>query len=573
MKKLLYYMKPFKKEFILGPFFKLVEAILELFIPIVMAKIIDTGIYNKDITYILKMGGLLLLLGAVGLSFALVCQYYASLASQGIGTNLRESLFKHINSLSHREIDDIGTPTLITRLTNDINLVQSGFAMLIRLGTRSPFIIIGSTIMALSLDFHLAIIFIITIPLIVLVITLIMRKSIPMYKLIQKKLDNISLITRENVEGIRVVKAFSKEESEINRFNKANEEFVDKTIGVLKISSLLNPLTSIIMNFAIVLLLHFGAIRVNAGSLKQGEIIALINYITQIMLSLVVLSQLIITLTKGYTSFNRVTDILDIDSTVKENINTKKLPNTDDSPIIEFDNVSFSYNDSSEYAIKDINLVINKNENIGIIGGTGSGKSTLVNLIPRFYNATKGTVKIKGINVTELSIKEIRDIIGIVPQKAVLFSGTIRENLKWGKENPKEEDIKKALDISMASEFVNSFENGVDSKILKNGKNLSGGQKQRLTIARALIKEPEILILDDSLSALDFATDSKVRKALKEKVNNTTIITISQRASSIKNSDKIIVMDNGEIKGIGTHSYLLENCEIYQEICSSQNAL
>lgn len=573
MKKLLYYMKPFKKEFILGPFFKLIEAILELFIPIVMAKIIDTGIYNKDITYIFKMGGLLLLLGAVGLSFALVCQYYASLASQGIGTNLRESLFKHINALSHKELDDIGTPTLITRLTNDINLVQSGFAMLIRLGTRSPFIIIGSTIMALSLDFHLAIIFIITIPLIVLVITLIMKKSIPMYKIIQKKLDNISLITRENVEGIRVVKAFSKEESEINRFNKANEEFVDKTIGVLKISSLLNPLTSIIMNFAIVLLLHFGAIRVNAGSLKQGEIIALINYITQIMLSLVVLSQLIITLTKGYTSFNRVTDILDIDSTVKENINTKKLPNTDDSPIIEFDNVSFSYNDSSEYAIKDINLVINKNENIGIIGGTGSGKSTLVNLIPRFYNATKGTVKIKGINVTEISIKEIRDIIGIVPQKAVLFSGTIRENLKWGKENPKEEDIKKALDISMASEFVDSFENGVDSKILKNGKNLSGGQKQRLTIARALIKEPEILILDDSLSALDFATDSKVRKALKEKVNNTTIITISQRASSIKNSDKIIVMDNGEIKGIGTHSYLLENCEIYQEICSSQNAL
>ena len=573
MKKLLYYMKPFKKEFILGPFFKLIEAILELFIPIVMAKIIDTGIYNKDITYILKMGGLLLLLGAVGLSFALVCQYYASLASQGIGTNLRESLFKHINSLSHKELDDIGTPTLITRLTNDINLIQSGFAMLIRLGTRSPFIIIGSTIMALSLDLHLSIIFIITIPLIVLVIVTIMKKSIPMYKIIQKKLDNISLITRENVEGIRVIKAFSKEESEINRFREANEDFVNKTIGVLKISSLLNPLTSIIMNFAIVLLLHFGAIRVNAGSLKQGEIIALINYITQIMLSLVVLSQLIITLTKGYTSFNRVTDILDIDSTIKNNINTKKLPKSDINPIIEFDNVSFSYDDSNQYALKDINLIINKNENVGIIGGTGSGKSTLVNLIPRFYNPTKGTIKIKGLNVTDLSIKELRSIIGIVPQKAVLFSGTIRENLEWGKENPKEEDINKALDISMASEFVNSFEDGINSKVLKNGKNLSGGQKQRLTIARALIKDPEILILDDSLSALDFATDSKLRKALKEKIHDTTIITISQRASSIKNSDKIIVMDNGEIKGIGTHSYLLENCEIYQEICSSQNCL
>lgn len=566
-------MKPFKKEFILGPFFKLIEAILELFIPIVMAKIIDTGIYNKDITYIFKMGGLLLLLGAVGLSFALVCQYYASLASQGIGTSLRDSLFKHINSLSHKELDAIGTPTLITRLTNDINLVQSGFAMLIRLGTRSPLIIIGSTIMALSLDFHLSIIFIITIPLIVLVIGTIMKKSIPMYKIIQKKLDNISLITRENIEGIRVVKAFSKEESEINRFNEANEEFVNKTIGVLKISSLLNPLTSIIMNFAIVLLLHFGAIRVNSGSLTQGEIIALTNYITQIMLSLVVLSQLIITLTKGYTSFNRVTDILEIDSTIKENINTKRLPKVYTDPIIEFDNVSFSYDDSKQYALKDINLIINKNENIGIIGGTGSGKSTLVNLIPRFYDSTKGTVRIKGLNVKELSIKELRNIIGIVPQKAVLFSGTIKENLEWGKENLKEDDIKKALDISMASEFVNSFKNGVDSKVLKNGKNLSGGQKQRLTIARALIKEPEILILDDSLSALDFVTDSKLRKELKEKIHNTTIITISQRASSIKNSDKIVVMDNGEIKGIGTHSYLLENCEIYQEICSSQNCL
>ncbi|WP_300381864.1 ABC transporter ATP-binding protein [Clostridium sp.] len=573
MKKLLYYMNPFKKEFILGPFFKLIEAILELFIPIVMAKIIDRGIYNKDIPYIFKMGGVLILLGGIGLAFALVCQYYASLASQGIGTNLRGSLFKHINSLSHKELDNIGTPTLITRLTNDINLVQSGFAMLIRLGTRSPFIIIGSTIMALSLDFHLSIIFIITIPLIVLVIGTIMKKSIPMYKVIQKKLDTISLITRESVEGVRVVKAFSKEEAEIKRFDEANKEFVNKTIGVLKISSLLNPLTSIIMNFAIVLLLHFGAIRVNSGSLTQGEIIALINYITQIMLALVVLSQLIIILTKGYTSFNRVTDILNIDSTINEDNNAKPLPKADINPIIEFDNVSFSYDDNNEYALKDIDLIINKNENIGIIGGTGSGKSTLVNLIPRFYDPTKGIIKIKGLNIKELSIKELRDLIGIVPQKAVLFSGTIRENLEWGKSNPKEEYIKKALNISMSSEFINSFEDGLDSNVLKGGKNLSGGQKQRLTIARALIKEPDILILDDSLSALDFVTDSKLRKALKEDVTNTTIITISQRASSIKNSDKIIVMDNGEIKDIGSHSYLLENCEIYQEICSSQNCL
>ena len=573
MKKLLKYMIPFKKDFILGPFFKLIEAILELFIPIVMAKIIDTGIYNKDITYIFKMGGVLLLLGIIGLGFALICQYYASLASQGIGTNLRYSLFKHINSLSHKELDTVGTPTLITRLTNDINLVQSGFAMLIRLGTRSPFIIIGSTIMALSLDFHLSIIFIITIPLIVLVIGTIMKKSIPMYKIIQKSLDNISLITRENVEGIRVVKAFSKEEDEINRFKEGNEEFVKRNIKVLKISSLLNPLTSIIMNMAIVLLLHFGGIRVNSGSLTQGQIIALINYITQIMLSLIVLSQLIVTLTKGYTSFNRVMDIMDIDSTIKEEINIKTLPKEDVNPLIEFKNLSFSYDDNTEYALKDINLTINKNENIGIIGGTGSGKSTLVNLIPRFYDPTKGTVKLRGVNIKEASIKEIRNTIGIVPQKSVLFTGTIKENLEWGNKNLTDNDINKALDISMASEFVNSLENGIDSKILKNGKNLSGGQKQRLTIARALVKNPEILILDDSLSALDFTTDAKLRKALKEEVNNTTIITISQRASSIKNSDKIIVMDNGEIKGIGTHNSLLKDCEIYREICDSQNCL
>ena len=573
MKKLLKYMIPFKKDFILGPFFKLIEAILELFIPIVMAKIIDTGIYNKDITYIFKMGGVLLLLGIIGLGFALICQYYASLASQGIGTNLRYSLFKHINSLSHKELDTVGTPTLITRLTNDINLVQSGFAMLIRLGTRSPFIIIGSTIMALSLDFHLSIIFIITIPLIVLVIGTIMKKSIPMYKIIQKSLDNISLITRENVEGIRVVKAFSKEEDEINRFKEGNEEFVNRNIKVLKISSLLNDLTSIIINMAIVLLLHFCGIRVNSGSLTQGQIIALINYITQIMLSLIVLSQLIVTLTKGYTSFNRVMDIMDIDSTIKEEINIKTLPKEDVNPLIEFKNLSFSYDDNTEYALKDINLTINKNENIGIIGGTGSGKSTLVNLIPRFYDPTKGTVKLRGVNIKEASIKEIRNTIGIVPQKSVLFTGTIKENLEWGNKNLTDNDINKALDISMASEFVNSLENGIDSKILKNGKNLSGGQKQRLTIARALVKNPEILILDDSLSALDFTTDAKLRKALKEEVNNTTIITISQRASSIKNSDKIIVMDNGEIKGIGTHNSLLKDCEIYREICDSQNCL
>ncbi|MDU5111396.1 MAG: ABC transporter ATP-binding protein [Clostridium sp.] len=570
MLKLIYFMKDYKKESILGPIFKLIEAILELFIPIVMAKIIDIGVYNKDINYVFKMGGVLILLGAIGLLFALVCQYYASIASQGAGTSIRSKLYKHINGLSYSEIDKIGTPTLITRLVNDINQIQTGIAMLIRLGTRSPFIIIGSIIMALLIDLKLSIIFLIATPLIALVIYLVMSKSLPLYKVIQEKLDNLSLITRENLEGARVIKAFSKEESEKSRFEKSATDLANTSINVGKISAILNPITYMIMNLAIIAILWFGGINVNIGSLTQGEVIAFINYITQILLSLIVFSQLIVILTKGATSANRVLEILNINTSIMDNKQTlpNKVKNNDF--LIEFNNVSFSYEESNEYSLKDINFKINKNETIGIIGGTGSGKSTLINLIPRFYDVSKGEILVKGINVKDYNLNSLRKLIGIVPQKAVLFKGSILDNLKWGNEDATINEIEDALNISQSSSFINSLHDKYNAKVMQGGKNFSGGQKQRLTIARALVRNPEILILDDSSSALDFATDAALRKNLKENTKDMTVLIVSQRASSIMNSDKIIVLDNGEIAGIGTHDYLLENCEVYSEIYSSQ---
>ena len=570
MLKLIYFMKDYKKESILGPIFKLIEAILELFIPIVMAKIIDIGVYNKDINYVFKMGGVLILLGAIGLIFALVCQYYASIASQGAGTSIRSKLYKHINGLSYSEIDKIGTPTLITRLVNDINQIQTGIAMLIRLGTRSPFIIIGSIIMALLIDLKLSIIFLIATPLIALVIYLVMSKSLPLYKVIQEKLDNLSLITRENLEGARVIKAFSKEESEKSRFEKSAADLANTSINVGKISAILNPITYMIMNLAIIAILWFGGINVNIGSLTQGEVIAFINYITQILLSLIVFSQLIVILTKGATSANRVLEILNINTSIMDNKETLTNKVKNDDSLIEFKNVSFSYEESNEYSLKDINFKINKNETIGIIGGTGSGKSTLINLIPRFYDVSKGEILVKGINVKDYKLNSLRKLIGIVPQKAVLFKGSILDNLKWGNEDATINEIEDALNISQSSSFINSLPDKYNSKVMQGGKNFSGGQKQRLTIARALVRNPEILILDDSSSALDFATDAALRKNLKENTKDMTVLIVSQRASSIMNSDKIIVLDNGEIAGIGTHDYLLENCEVYSEIYSSQ---
>ena len=461
-------------------------------------------------------------------------------------------------------------PTLITRLTNDVNQIQTGVAMIIRLGSRAPFIIIGSTIMAIALDLKLSIIFIVTTPLIALVIYFVMSKSLPLYKIIQNKLDNISLITRENLEGTRVIKAFSKEESEKLRFKDASNDLSGTSINVGKISALLNPITYIIMNLSIVAILWFGGIRVNSGSLTQGEVIAFVNYITQILLALIVFAQLIVTLTKASTSATRVSEILEIKSTIVEKDNIKTHSSKSETEFIEFKNVFFSYADSNEYSLSNISLTINKNETIGIIGGTGSGKSTLVNLIPRFYDATKGQVLINGTDVKDYTLNRLRSMIGVVPQKAVLFKGTLMENLKWRKKDATIDEIETALEISQSSSFVQAFPKKYDTNILQGGKNLSGGQKQRLTIARALVSNPEILILDDSSSALDFATDASLRKALKEKVKNTTVIMVSQRASSIKNADKIIVLDNGEIVGIGKHDYLINNCEVYKEICSSQ---
>ena len=568
MFKLLPYLKNYKKQVIIGPIFKLLEAIFELMVPLVMAKIIDIGVKNGDYGYVVKSGFTLLVLGFLGLFCALVCQYSAAKASQGFGTDLRNDLFSHINSLSHSEIDMVGTSSLITRLTNDVNQLQLAVAMFIRLAFRAPFIIIGSAVMAMTLDLKLSIVFLFAIPLISLTLFWVMSKSIPFYSNIQKKLDKISLITEENLEGARVIRAFSKEENEKKRFFDASDDFTIASINVSKISALLNPLTSIIMNFAIVAILWYGGYRVNIGALTQGQIIAFVNYMTQISLTLVVFANLVVIFTKAFASGERVQEILEIHSSITDK-NTKISP-VSNAPKVEFKNVSFSYKGSNKNSLSNANIKVNTGETIGIIGGTGSGKSTLINLIPRFYDVTEGEVLVDGVNVKDYNLNSLRDKIGIVPQKAALFSGSLRENMTLGNKNASDEEIKKAFDIAQASEFVSSLSEGLDTAILQGGKNLSGGQKQRLTIARALVKNPEILILDDSASALDFATDAKLRKAIKEETKNMTVFIISQRATSIKNADKIIVLDNGNIVGIGSHSELLKNCKVYKEICLSQ---
>ncbi|MCR4944716.1 MAG: ABC transporter ATP-binding protein/permease [Clostridium sp.] len=568
MFKLTYYLKDFKKEVILGPIFKLLEAVFELIVPLVMAKIIDIGIGTSNSNYIFKMGGLLILFAFTGLTCAIICQYFASRASQEIGTNIRNDLFKHINSLSHSEIDKIGTATLITRITNDVNIIQNAIAMLIRLAFRAPFLIIGSTIMAMTIDLKLSIIFLIATPFIALVIYIIMSKSIPFYSKIQGKLDHISLLTGENLEGARVVRAFSNEEYEMKKFYNASDDLSTESINVGKISALLNPITSLIANFAIIAILWFGGANVNSGSLLRGDIVALINYMNSILLTLIVLANLIVLFTKAFASIKRVREIFEIQSSITEEsvIETKKV----NSSKITFNNVFFHFNDSNEYSLSDINVSIEPGETIGVIGGTGSGKSTFVNLIPRFYDASEGSVLVDGIDIKGYKLKDLRKKISIVPQHCVLFSGTIRSNLTLGNENASDEEIANALDIAQASEFVNKLPEKYDTIVSEGGKNLSGGQKQRLTIARALLCNPEILILDDSSSALDFATDALLRKALREKTKDMTVIMVSQRASTVKTADKIIVFDNGEIKGVGTHDYLFDNCEVYKEICLSQ---
>lgn len=572
MRKLIKYFLKFKKEFIIGPAFKLIEAVFELIVPLLMAKIIDIGVKNEDISYIMRTGGLMLLLGVVGFCSTLVCQYMGSKASQGFGTVLRNDLYRHINTLSHAEIDKIGTSSLITRITNDINQLQVAVAMMIRLVIRAPFLIIGATVMAFTRDAGLAVIFVIVIPLIAFVLYTVMSRSVPYYHKIQKKLDKITLITSENLEGARVIRAFSKQQNENERFNEANDDFTKATVKVGKISALLNPLTYAILNFAIIAIIWFGGIHVNSGILTQGEIMALVNYMTQIFLALVVVANLVVIFTRASASAERVSEIFKITPSVTDvSVNTVNK-NSSEHVNVEFRNVSFSYNGNDEYALENVSVSITKGETVGIIGGTGSGKSTFVNLIPRFYDVSSGEIFVDGINVKNYKISDLRLKIGMVPQQAIVFEGTISENMRWGNENASIDDINSALEISQSKEFVDKLPEGIETKIQQGGKNLSGGQKQRLTIARALTMNPEILILDDSSSALDFATDAALRKAINGKISGVTVFMVSQRASTIKNADKIIVFEEGKAVGIGKHSELINSCPVYREICSSQSA-
>ncbi len=570
MFRLARYLKGYIKESIIGPLFKLTEAIFELIVPLVMASIIDTGIKNGDNAHIYKMGGVLILLGFTGLVCSLTAQYFAAKASMGFGTQLRNALYKHINSLSHAQIDKIGTPSLITRMTNDINQTQTGVNLILRLFLRSPFIVLGALIMAFTINVKLALIFLIATPVIAVVIYTIMAFSIPLYKKIQKTLDRISLITRENLVGVRVIRAFSRQDREIERFSQACDDLQDTSVKAGRISALLNPLTYVIVNLAIIVIIKNGGNAVYNGVITQGEVIALVNYMTQILLALMALSILITNVTKATASAARINDTFDIKPTITDEGNEiLELKPSADTPKVSFRNVYMTY-ESDEYSLENISFDAMAGQTIGIIGGTGSGKSSIINLIPRFYDANRGEVLVDGVDVKKYKLSQLRSKIGIVPQSAVLFSGTIRDNIRWGKKDATDEEIWEALEISMSADFVREKPDGLDTMILQGGKNLSGGQRQRLTIARALVSKPEILILDDSSSALDYATDAALRKNLREKTDNMTVFIVSQRCMSIKSADKIVVLDDGIVVGIGTHDELFAGCEVYNEICLSQ---
>ena len=565
MLKLAKFLKRFRKEVIIGPIFKLTEAIFELIVPLVMAKIIDVGIANGDRAYVLKMGGVMVLLGLVGLGCALICQYCAARASQGFGTVLRSEMFAHINSLSHGEIDQIGTPSLITRITNDVNQLQLAVAMLIRLVVRAPFLVIGAAVMAVMLDWRLSLIFFIAGPLVALVL-----HSALQHRAILRKLDRLSLITRENLSGVRVIRAFSRQEQEKKRFHEANTDQMETAISVGRISALLNPLTSAIVNLAIVAVVWFGGVRVQAGGMTQGEIIAFVNYLNQILVAMIVVANLVVIFTKAFASAARVNEVLEMHSSIVNKTNQPVQP-VQDSPKICFEQVRFCYPEAGADALSDINLTIRRGQTVGIIGGTGCGKSTLVNLIPRFYEVSSGSIRVDGTDVRSYPIPQLRKKIGMVPQRAVLFSGTLRENMQWNKQDAGDEEIWQALRVAQAEEFVRKLPDGLDTRILQGGENLSGGQKQRLTIARALVGSPEILVLDDSASALDFATDAALRRAIADLDQEMTVLIVSQRANTVRYADQIVVLDDGKAVGIGTHEQLLESCEEYQEIYWSQN--
>lgn len=570
MKKLLIYLKAYRKEACLAPIFKMLEAVFELFVPLVIKGIIDYGIAAEDRAYCLRMGLLLLLLAVIGLAMATTAQWFSARAAAGFAAKIKQVLMEHIQKLSYTELDTIGTSTLITRMTSDVNQVQTGTNLVLRLFMRSPFIVFGSMIMAFTIDFKAAMIFVITIPLLSVVVFGIMLSSIPLYKKVQSQLDRVLGITRENLTGVRVIRAFNKEEEEISHFKTENEQFTRLQTFVGKISALMNPLTFVIVNSAILVLVWTGAWRVEGGILTQGAVVALVNYMSQILVELIKLADLIINITKAVACGNRIQKVLEVEPSMengsKECIEEKRTP----ANAVDFNHVSLTYSGAGAPSLTDIDLHVKTGQTIGIIGGTGSGKTSVVNLIPRFYDATRGNVLVFGKPVKEQDMESLRSQIAVVPQKAVLFAGTIRENMKWGKEDATDEEIMEALTIAQAAEVVQKKEGGLDAFVEQGGKNLSGGQRQRLTIARALVRKPRILILDDSASALDFATDAALRKAIREMKNAPTVFIVSQRTSSIRFADQILVLDDGKSVGVGTHDELLTTCSVYKEIYDSQ---
>lgn len=576
MKRLMMYLKDYKKESILAPLFKLLEAFFELMVPLVMANIIDYGISNRNMGYIGKMGLLLLLLGVVGLASSITAQFFAAKAAVGFSTKLRQALFNHIEDLSFTDIDKAGTSTMITRMTSDVNQVQSGVNMTLRLFLRSPIIVFGAMIMAFTIDVKCALIFVVAIPLLSVVVFGIILSTIPLYKKVQSKLDQVLGITRENLTGVRVIRAFHQEAKEADRFRENNEALSAMQIFVGKISACMNPVTYIIVNGAIIALIYTGAVQVNIGNLSQGEVVAIINYMNQILVELVKLANLIVTMTKALACAERVASVFEIGAGATEDEKKAALDNRiaakvdEKAPFLDFNHVSLTYQGAGAPTLQDMNFTVNRGDTVGIIGGTGSGKTSLVNLIPGFYPATEGEILLEGRDIKTMSDEELRGRIGVVPQKAVLFKGTIRSNLQWGKPDATEEEMWKALELAQASEVVDGKPGKLDATVAQNGKNFSGGQRQRLTIARALVRNPEILILDDSASALDYATDAKLRAAIRTLEDKTTTFIVSQRASTIRHADKIIVLDDGEIVGMGTHDELLKDCTVYQEIYYSQ---
>lgn len=585
MKRLFSYMKDYKLESILGPLFKMLEASFELFVPLVVARMVDVGIRGRDSGYILKMGGVLVLLALIGLACSLTAQYFAAKAATGAATSLRNDLFSHIGRLSYTEIDTVGTSTLITRMTSDINQVQSGINMTLRLLLRSPFVVFGAMVMAFTVDVRSAFVFVVTIPVLCVVVFGIMAVSMPLYKSVQRQLDKVLLTTRENLMGVRVIRAFNRQKSETEKFDRENGNLVRMQVFVGKISALLNPVTYVIINIAVVAVIWVGAEQADSGIITQGKVIALVNYMSQILVELIKMANLIIIISKAVACMNRVDSIFKVESSIEDKgRHGSRKPGSQNSgsqnpgpqnpalriPKVEFKDMEFVYAGAKEPALKDISFCAMAGQTIGVIGGTGSGKSTLVNLIPRFYDAASGQVLVDGTDVKEYSLDELRDKTGVVPQKSVLFKGTLRDNMRWGKQDASDEEIYRALDTAQAREFVDSKGEGLDLYIDQGGHNLSGGQRQRLTIARALVRRPEILIMDDSASALDFATDASLRKAIRENTGDMTVFIVSQRATTIKSADTILVLDEGRLAGMGTHKELLKDCQVYREICLSQ---